>query len=79
MDRLSPELRAFSEFFEIDADVIALAAESSLPRENIDDHVERWVALLPDAERAEWLVRLAQGELHLDVQFLCRLREIGDR
>lgn len=79
LDRLSTPLRAFVEFFAIDADLIARAAASSPALERSDEDVERRVALLPDAERAAWLVRLARGEPHLDVQLLRRLREVGDR
>ena len=46
---------------------------------SMDDQIDRWVGLVPDSERAAWLVRLARGEPHLDVQFLRRLREIAER
>lgn len=79
LDQLSAPLRAFVDFFEIDAELIARAAAVSPPLEHSDDGIERRVELLPDAERTAWLVRLARGEPHLDVQLLRRLREIDDR
>lgn len=79
LDLLTAPLRAFVDFFEIDADLITRAAVASPPLESIDDDVERRIALLPDAERAVWLVRLARGEPHLSIQLLRRLREVGVR
>lgn len=79
LDQLSAPLRAFADFFAIDADLIARAALGSPPLERMDEQIDRWVAQVPDAERAAWLVRLARGEPHLDVQFLRRLREIAER
>ena len=79
LNQLSAPLRAFADFFEIDADLIRQAAADSPPLERSDAGVERRIALLPDAERDAWLVRLARGEPHLDVQLLRRLREVGDR
>jgi hypothetical protein len=78
LNELSAPLRAFVDFFEIDADLIRKAAADSPPLERHDEGVERRIALLPDAERDAWLVRLARSEPHLDVQFLRRLRDVGD-
>lgn len=77
LGQLSAPLRAFVDYVEIDAQLIARAAAASPPLERSDDQIERQVALLPDAERAAWLVRLARGDPHLDVQLLRRLREFS--
>lgn len=77
LGQLSAPLRAFVEFFEIaEASIAAAAADSPSP-EGADDQIERWVTMLPEAERGAWLVRLARGEPHLDAQLLRRLREVG--
>lgn len=42
-----------------------------------DEPLEQWLTLLPEAERNEFLVRLARGEPHVDVALLRRLRAVA--
>ncbi|NEP20345.1 MAG: hypothetical protein F6J97_26275 [Leptolyngbya sp. SIO4C1] len=74
LKKLSPALKAFVELFEISDDLIAAAAEASdaqkLPKEPIAD----WVAALSEAERIKYLVRVAQGESHVGLELIQRLR-----
>ena len=79
LGQLSAPLRAFVKFFEIDQDLVAAAAEASPPLDAAGDQLERWVALLPDDERNQFLVRVARGEPHVDVALARRLRELGGR
>ena len=76
---LSAPLRAFVEFFDVDADLIAVAAEASPSLDRSGDPIEQWVAMLPEAERNAFLVRVARGEPLVDVQLMRRLREVGER
>ncbi len=74
---LSAPLRAFADFFDIDAALITSAAAASTPLIAADDHrVEQQIALLSEAERVAWLVRLARGEPQLDLRLMRRLREV---
>ena len=77
LGQLSAPLRAFAGFFAIDEDLLAAAAEASLPLAAGDDRLDRSVALLPADERDAFLVRLARGEPHLDLALRRRLREVA--
>lgn len=75
---LTGPLTAFAEFLRIDRDLITVAAaqstglQDSLP----DQEVQQWIAALPDAEKIDWLVRLAMGrEAHLGSELQRRFRE----
>jgi hypothetical protein len=75
---LTGPLTSFVEFLRIDRDLITVAAaqstevKSSLP----DQEIQQWVAALPDAEKTNWLVRLAMGrEAHLGSELQSRFRE----
>src|SRR5262249_35135564 len=50
LGQLSAPLRAFIEFFEIDQDLVGAAATVSPALKATDEPIERWVALLPEAE-----------------------------
>ena len=77
LQNLSDPLKAFVELFEIDNDLISVASEASLPRNDDSEQFGKWVAALPEHERNQFLVRVARGEAHVDVQLLKRLREIS--
>ena len=75
---LSPALRTFVDFFEIDELLIRLAAEASSDREAASAGWLRGaMALLPEGERDGFLLRLAQGEAHLSVELNRRLRQVA--
>jgi hypothetical protein len=77
LGQLDPALQAFAEFFEVDEDLIAAAAEASLNVQATDEPLERWVRLLPEDERNAFLLRVARGESHVGIELLQRLRELG--
>jgi hypothetical protein len=68
--------QAFIEFFEIDQDLVGAAATASPQLKATSEPIERWVQLLPDAERSSFLARSARGE-SIGAELLRRLREIG--
>ncbi|MBK1667080.1 hypothetical protein CKO28_03345 [Rhodovibrio sodomensis] len=73
---LSGALDAFAEFFGIDADLVAVAAE----REAVDrlpsgDAARAQVAALPEAEKTDLLVRLVEGDPHVESTLRARLRD----
>ena len=78
LNKLSPALRAFVDFFEVDELLIQLAAEASSDREAAPAGWLRGaMALLPEGERNAFLLRLAQGEAHLSVELNRRLRQVA--
>jgi len=77
LGQLDPALQALIEFFEIDQDLIAAAAEASPSLTTTAEPLDRWVTLLPEAERNAFLVRVAGGESHVGIALLRRLRELG--
>lgn len=78
LKQLSPALRAFARFFEIDETLIQVAAEASVDRQA---QPEGWLRSALDRlggeERDAFLLRLAQGEPHLSVELNRRLRQIS--
>jgi hypothetical protein len=77
LGQLDPALEAFAEFFAIDQDLIAAAVEASPSLTATQEPLERWVTLLPEAERNAFLLRVACGESHVGIALLKRLREVG--
>ncbi|WP_129629590.1 hypothetical protein [Candidatus Oscillochloris fontis] len=79
LKQLDAALNAFVEFFAIDRDLIAAAAEASpnLATTNDNEPLEDWVGLLPEAERNALLLRVARGESRVGIELLRRLREVG--
>jgi hypothetical protein len=76
LGQLSAPLRALIEFFEIDQDLVCAAAIASPPLKATTEPIERWVPLLPEAERNSFLIRAARGE-PVGAELLRRLREVG--
>ncbi len=76
LGQLTAPLQALTEFFEIDQDLIGSAALASSPLKAAAEPIERWVPLLPEAERNAFLVRAARGE-PIGAELLRRLREVG--
>jgi hypothetical protein len=75
LSRLTPALRSFIDLFEIDADLIQVAAEESGEMEATPlDDLRQAVAALEPHEKDAYLVRLAQGELGLSLLFNRHLR-----
>lgn len=77
LGQLDPALLAFAEFFAIDQDLIAAAAEASPNLTATDEPLDRWVTLLPETERNAFLLRVARGDSHVGIELLRRLREVG--
>jgi hypothetical protein len=80
MRRLSPALRSFMDFFEIDEFLVQVAAQASGIREATSDSwLPQALAQLPHEERDAFLLRLAQGEPYLSAALNRRLRELVPR
>jgi hypothetical protein len=71
---LTPALQNFVELFEVDEDLIQVAAEGSGEAQPIsEEDLRRAIARLSPEERDAFLLRLAQGEPHLSPAFKRRL------
>jgi hypothetical protein len=72
---LSPALESFIELFDLDEDLLHVAAELSGAMEGgiSDGDLRRAIAQLPEEERDVFLLRLARGETHLSLALQRRL------
>ena len=73
-------LEAFAQFFGLDADLVAAAAErpaeTALERSMASDAVRRFAAALPDSEKTMMLVRLIEGDPYLASELRERARSL---
>jgi hypothetical protein len=76
LQQISAPLQAFVDFFAIDPDLVAAAAQASPSLKATGEPLERWVALLPEVERSRFLVRAARGE-PIGAELRRRLRAVG--
>jgi hypothetical protein len=82
MRKRSASLDAFADFMRVDADLLEVATEAdaaAAPAEPTEQDLAAWVAALPDAEKNELLVRVAQRQvplIHAQLQNRFR-REFG--
>lgn len=77
LGELSPAQQALCEFFGINEDFVAAAAEASATLKTTAEPLEQWVTLLPPHERDAFLVRVARGEPHIGIRLLQQLRKLG--
>ncbi len=77
LQSLSPALRNFIDFLEIDPDWVAAAAQTSSKTGRIDAKLSSSIDRLSETEKHDFLERLLNSELHLDIALLNRLREIS--
>ncbi len=75
LSKLNAPLKAFIEFFEIDEDIVSAAKAVSPVQETPALDHETLIAQLPEKERNEWLLRLANGEPRLELAFRKRLQQ----
>jgi hypothetical protein len=77
LKELSPALRDFVAFFDVDEDLVEVAAQESRQSEIAsEDDLRRVIALLSDDEREAFLLRLARGEPQLPITFKRRLDQL---
>jgi hypothetical protein len=78
LNKLNSPLKSFVELFEIDDNLIAVAAEASEKREDtVDLDFAKLIDKLTPKERNDFLLRLAKGEQHVGPQLLKRLQEFS--
>jgi hypothetical protein len=80
LKQLSPLLEDFMDLFEIDENLVQVAAQASpAPQTPSVEQLYRAIPQLSRAECDEFLVRLAQGEINLSTKFNRRLRELAGK
>jgi hypothetical protein len=76
LQHLSGPLKSLSKFFDIDDDLVTVAAETSArEHDSTDVDLEAAILRLSEQERNAFLVRVARGEPQVDVHLLRTLRE----
>ena len=78
LNLLSPPLKTFIEVVEMDADLVAAAAQDS-PRQKTRSKVplETYLSEISAAEQREFLLKLVRRESHVDLQLIGRLKELA--
>jgi hypothetical protein len=79
LKQLTPELKAFVEFLDIDTVLLEAAAENSETFLEKSPDLEAWIDKLPAAEQHDFLVRLSRGEEGLSILLNRRLLQIADK
>ncbi len=77
LQALSPALRNFIDFFAIDADLVAAAAQTSPKAGKSSARLSAYLDQLPEVEQRSFLERLLKGEPHLDIALAKRLHELS--
>jgi len=78
LGQLSPALKTFVKFLEIDPAMIAVAAQKSGKAQQQKLQLEAWIEKLPATEQHDFLVRLSQGKKNLSVLLNKRLQKLAN-
>lgn len=76
LQNLSPTLKNFAAFFDLDPNLIAAAVQFSPTVTSSDEALGAQMDHLSDEEKNDFLRRLLRGEAHLDVALAARLRKL---
>lgn len=82
LHNLSKPLKAFVEFIELNQDLIDAAAQLSPQAETKSDSIkelQKRIPQLSEQERNDFLARLLQGEVNLNLQLSQRLRSLSKK
>ena len=77
LNKLSPTLQNFIDFFEIDTDLVTAAAKDNNKKQQSPPLLSDYLDKLSDAEKVSFLERLLSGETYLDIVLAKRLRELA--
>lgn len=75
LQKLSASLQSFVDWLEIDADLIAAAAQVSQTQEERKEPFETWVKALSDKEKTTLLLDIVTGDSAIAGQLQARLRQ----
>ncbi|MCT7961522.1 hypothetical protein NG791_12665 [Laspinema sp. D1] len=82
LNKLSKPLQAFVDFIELDQDLVDAAAQLSPIAETKSDSIKELQQRIPqisEQERNDFLARLLQGELNLNLKLSQRLRSLSKK
>ena len=82
LDNLSKPLQAFVDFIELNPDLIDAAAQLSPQAETKSDSIkelQKRIPQLSEQERNDFLARLLQGEVNLNLELSQRLRSLSQK
>jgi hypothetical protein len=72
---LTGALEGFAEFFGIDPDLVDAAAELNAGAAMSKDELRKALAVIPEREKAELLLRVADGDSHVAAELRSRVRK----
>ena len=75
LKRISGALSSFMDFYGIDEDLVAAAAEFSEDSKTVEPNFEKTLLQLDEKEKNDWLLRLLKGETRLEASLKKRLAE----
>lgn len=76
LKKMNRALKAFIDFFEIDIDLIAAAQQASTDTGQLEKNFKKLILQLPEKDRIDYLVRLATGEINLDIKLRRQLETL---
>lgn len=76
LKKLPAHLETFIEFFDIDQDLVAGAAELSTSRKSEIEPLEEWIYALSAQEKDKFLLKVVEGDPNVRLELLNRLREL---
>ncbi|MCT7972145.1 hypothetical protein [Laspinema olomoucense] len=82
LNKLSKPLQAFVDFIELDQDLVDAAAQLSPIAETKSDSIKELQQRIPqisEQERNDFLARLLQGEMNLNLELSQRLRSLSNK
>ena len=77
LKKMDGALSIFSDFFEIDPDLVAAAQQASPNTQEQEKDYQKLIAQLSEKDRIDFLARLAMGELNLDLKLRRHLESLN--
>lgn len=76
LKKMNGALKTLVDFFEIDIDLIAAAQQASTDTGQLEKDFKKLILQLPEKDRIDYLVRLASGEINLDIKLRRQLETL---
>ncbi|WP_143473495.1 hypothetical protein [Flavilitoribacter nigricans] len=76
LKKMNGALKTLVDFFEIDIDLIAAAQQASTDTGQLEKNFKKLILQLPEKDRIDYLVRLAAGEINLDIKLRRQLETL---
>lgn len=76
LKKMNGALKTLADFFEIDIDLIAVAQQASTDTGHLEKDFKKLILQLPEKDRMDYLVRLANSEINLDIKLRRQLENL---